>query len=270
MNRRSWMHSVGAATLATVAAGSQAQTQTAAAGAAKPATFVLVHGAWHGGWCWQRVAALLQAQGHRVYAPTLTGLADRSHLFSPALNLRTHIDDVANLIRWDDLDQVVLCGHSYGGMVISGVTQELQPRIKALVYLDAFVAEPGVSLLDLSGAAVRERIAGLVGADRQIAPTPSRLFMVNEADQAWVDAKCTPQPYQTFIDTLPATDAIMRVPTRHFVRAAKYDSESFRKQAAKLRAQQGWHLTDLPHGHDLMLDAPADVARILLAASAQS
>src|SRR5579862_2388072 len=109
-------------------------------------TFVLVHGAWHGGWCWKRVRAILQAQGHEVFTPTLTGLADRSHLLTPAVNLETHIDDVVNLIRWEELSGVVLCGHSYGGAVISGVAERIPEHIAALVYLDAFVLDDGESV----------------------------------------------------------------------------------------------------------------------------
>ncbi len=101
--------------------------------------YVLVHGAWHGGWCWQRVRGSLQARGQEVFTPTLTGLADRSHLLSPEVNLETHITDVTNLILWEELSDVVLCGHSYGGAVISGVADRIPDRIGALVYLDAFV-----------------------------------------------------------------------------------------------------------------------------------
>ena len=102
-------------------------------------TFVLVHGAWHGSWCWKRVRKALQDQGHQVFTPTLTGLAERSHLLSPSVNLDTHIDDVVNLIRWEELSDVVLCGHSYAGAVISGVADRIPERIRSLVYLDAFL-----------------------------------------------------------------------------------------------------------------------------------
>ena len=112
------------------------------------ATFVLVHGAWHGSWCWKRVRKALQARGHDVFTPTLTGLAERSHLLAPNVNLDTHIDDVVGLIKWEDLSDVVLCGHSYGGCVISGAADRVAQRIGALVYLDAFVFADGQCLLD--------------------------------------------------------------------------------------------------------------------------
>ena len=106
-------------------------------------SFVLVHGAWHGGWCWRRVAELLTARGHRVFTPTLTGLGERSHLLSAAVNLDTHIADIVNVIKWEGLEQVVLCGHSYGGIIVSGVVEEVFPAISSIVFLDAFVPEDG-------------------------------------------------------------------------------------------------------------------------------
>src|SRR5215216_473082 len=106
-------------------------------------TFVLVHGGWHGGWCWKRVAPLLRDAGHDVYTPTLTGLGERVHLASPQVNLTTHITDVVNVIEFEDLSEVVLVGHSYGGVVITGVASKVSDRIKDLVYLDAFVAKDG-------------------------------------------------------------------------------------------------------------------------------
>src|SRR3954464_8697480 len=112
------------------------------------ASFVLVHGAWHGSWCWQRVRSALQALGHQVFTPTLTGVGERSHLLSTQVDLRTQILDVVNLIRWEGLNDIVLCGHSYGGFVVSGVADELPERVRSLVFLDAFVPENGESLAD--------------------------------------------------------------------------------------------------------------------------
>ena len=115
-----------------------------------PATYVLVHGAWHGSWCWKRVRKGLRDTGHQVFTPTLTGLGERSHLNSAAVNLSTHIADVVNLLRWEDLSDVILCGHSYGGTVITGVADRIPERIRTLVYLDAFVPEDGECLFDLA------------------------------------------------------------------------------------------------------------------------
>ena len=111
-----------------------------------PSTFILVHGAWQGGWAWSRLAPLLEAEGHRVYAPTLTGLAERANLLSKDVNLSTHVEDVSRLIIAEDLDDVVLVGHSYGGMVISGVADRMAEKIKSFVVLDGFVPESGKAM----------------------------------------------------------------------------------------------------------------------------
>ncbi len=111
--------------------------------------FVLVHGAWHGGWCWEAGwRVILRAKGHEVYTPSLTGLAERSHLVNRNVNLETHILDIVNLLQWEELSDVGLCGHSYGGQVITGAADRSADRIGALVYLDAFVPENGQCLLD--------------------------------------------------------------------------------------------------------------------------
>src|SRR3954453_17747595 len=114
----------------------------------KSATFVLVHGAWHGGWCWQRVTPLLRAAGHEVFTPTLTGMGERSHLIHPLISLSTHIQDITAVLEYEDLHNVILIGHSYAGMVITGVAAIAETRLAHLVYLDAFLPENGMSLID--------------------------------------------------------------------------------------------------------------------------
>ena len=109
--------------------------------AKKKATFVLVHGAWHGGWCWKKISALLDAEGHQVYTPTLTGLGERSHLLAKEIDLEMHIQDIVSMLEYEDLTEVILVGHSYGGMVITGVADKERKRLNHIVYLDAFLPE---------------------------------------------------------------------------------------------------------------------------------
>jgi pimeloyl-ACP methyl ester carboxylesterase len=118
--------------------GAPATAQTSA-----PRTFVLVHGAWHGGWCWRRVADLLEKQGHKVFTPTLTGVGERSHLMSKDINLDTHITDLVNVFKWEDLKDVCLVVHSYGGWPGSGAIEQVGDRISSIVWLDAFKPEDG-------------------------------------------------------------------------------------------------------------------------------
>jgi pimeloyl-ACP methyl ester carboxylesterase len=130
---------------ASVGAGAAALGGTPAlAQTGQPKTFVLVHGAWHGGWCWRRVADRLRHDGHAVFTPTLTGLGERSHLLQPGIDLATHVADVVNLMQWERLSEVVLCGHSYGGFVISGVAEQMSAAIRAIVFLDAFLPNAAI------------------------------------------------------------------------------------------------------------------------------
>src|SRR5487761_71528 len=221
-----------------------------------PATFVLVHGAWGGGWGWGRVADRLRAQGHRVFAPTLTGLGERSHLCSPAVTLTTHVLDVANLVTWENLDGFLLCGHSYGGTVITGVAERIEPRIASIVYLDAFIPADGEAMADI---APRRPVPG------GTTPAPTgNLFRVNERDCAWVEAKSTPQPNGAFIEKLTVTGAYQRIPKRAFIRAALYDAPHFRRYYAPCKATPGWATYEIAAGHMVMLDAPDELTRILL------
>ena len=227
------------------------------------ATFVLVHGAWHGAWCWRRVARLLARDGHEVFTPTLTGLGERSHLLSPDINLDTHILDVANEIKWQELKDVVLVGHSYGGMVISGVAERIGKAIAAFVMLDAFFSENGEALADLTAGPVHEAVlAAARSGAASLPPRSAAAFKVNDNDRAWVDAQCTPQPIGCMLQKLTLTGARERIAHHAYIRATAYPSEPFDRGLAKARAQ-GWRTYEVPCGHDVMLDQPERLAAIL-------
>src|SRR5450631_1591587 len=164
-------------------------------------TYVLVHGAWHGGWCWQRVAPRLRAAGHDVYTPTLTGLGERVHLARPEIDLTTHVTDVVNLIQYEDLTDIVLVGHSSGGMVITGVVDQLPGRIAHLVYLDAFVPQPGQSLFDMVGPELEGSVKALAdkeGDGWRVPPIVPLFGLEDQADLDWGLRKFSPQPLGTF------------------------------------------------------------------------
>jgi pimeloyl-ACP methyl ester carboxylesterase len=228
--------------------------------------YVLVHGAWHGAWCWRRVADRLTARGARVFAPTLSGLADRSHLADRSIDLGAHVDDVVNLLKWEGLRNVVLCGHSYGGMVISGVAEKApEGSIGSIVYLDAFLPEDGRSLLDYTTAAGREGGPMVEEGEATgfVTPIPAEVFGVNEADRAWVDAQCTPQPYGTLTQGLKLTGARDRIAHKAYVYATGYPGLAFGTFAAKVRKDPSWRYYEVDCGHDVMLDAPDRLAEIL-------
>jgi pimeloyl-ACP methyl ester carboxylesterase len=232
-------------------------------------TFVLVHGAWHGSWCWKRVRKALQDQGHQVFTPTLTGLAERSHLLSPGVNLDTHIDDVVNLVRWEELSDVVLCGHSYAGAVISGAADRIPDRIRSLVYLDAFLLEDGESLHDTLPEDQRQmQLDGVknAGDGWKVPPIPGEFFYVNAQDLAWMNAQCTLQPLATFQQKLRLTGAGRGVGNVTFVLATGYDHSPFPPFYEKAKAR-GWKTLSVPCGHDVMLDMPAELTKLLIDAA---
>jgi pimeloyl-ACP methyl ester carboxylesterase len=232
-------------------------------------TYVLVHGAWHGSWCWKRVRQALQARGHQVFTPTLTGLADRSHLLSPQVNLDTHITDIVNLIRWEELSRVVLCGHSYGGCVVTGAADRIPDRIDALVYLDAFVPENGQSLHDLLPAEQREaqvQAAKQQGDGWKVPPISAEAFHVNAKDRDWVNRQCTMQPLSAFQQPLRLTRGIDRINNITYISADRWAPSPFTPFYEKAKAK-GWKTLAIQCGHDVMLDMPEELTQALLTAS---
>lgn len=233
-----------------------------------PKTFILVHGAWHGGWCWRRVEDRLRSRGARVHAPTLTGLADRDHLAGASISLSTHAADVARLIEVEDLTGVVLVGHSYGGMVVTAAAERIGARLRAIVMLDAFVPEAGQSMLDVSPRSLAMVEAARAKGDWRLPPIPAAAFKVNEADREWVDAQCTPQPVGTFTEAVSsaAVAARDRVGRKAYIRATATDSPWFKAALDKTKAA-GWLTYEVPCGHDVMLDMPDRLTEILLEAA---
>jgi pimeloyl-ACP methyl ester carboxylesterase len=231
------------------------------------ATFVLVHGAWHGSWCWQRVRKALHTQGHDVFTPTLTGVGERSHLLSRQVNLDTHILDVENLIRWEDLSDVILCGHSYGGCVVGGVADHIPERIRALVYLDAFVLESGETLAQhVPEPQYKQMLEAVqaVGEGWKVPPIPAEVFNVNATDREWVNRQCTMQPLDTFEQRIRLSGGARKIANVTFVLANGFvEGSPFPPFYEKAKAR-GWKTITVPCGHDVMLDRPDELTRILV------
>jgi pimeloyl-ACP methyl ester carboxylesterase len=226
---------------------------------------VLVHGAWHGGWCYRRVADLLRGSGHRVYTPTLTGLGERSHLLSRSINLSTHITDIANGILWEDLRQIILVGHSYGGMVVTGVADAMTDRISALVYLDAFLPTAGKSFHDIVPAelAHAQVQSASAGNGLSVPPIPAAAFNVNETDRSWVDSLCTPHPLGTLTQPIELTGSHARIGTKSYVLATQNPIQLFQGFARSMRDDRSCISYELPCGHDVMIDLPKQTADII-------
>jgi pimeloyl-ACP methyl ester carboxylesterase len=228
-------------------------------------TFVLVHGAWHGGWCWRRVAPLLRAAGHDVLTPTLTGVGDRAHLISPLVGLQTHIEDVVRLMDAEADGDVVLVGHSYAGMVITGVADRRPAAIRLLVYLDAFLPTDGEAGIDLLPEHIathyRESVAG-PGHGWLIPPRSLPVLGVTDPDDlAWLAPRLTPHPWKSYAEPLAIGVAAGKVPGA-FIECVDW-MRVFTPYAERARAR-GWPVETLPTGHEPMATAPAALAETLL------
>jgi pimeloyl-ACP methyl ester carboxylesterase len=233
------------------------------------ATYVLVHGGGHGGWCYQRVARLLRSSGHEVYTPTLSGLGERSNLLSPDIDLELHVRDVVAVLHYEDLHDVILVGHSYGGMVITGAADRAADRIGRVVYLDAANPENGQSLVDVAGPIIEStRPLGAVvdGVELVLLPSPEAgLFygVTDPDDVAWMADRLTGHPWKCFEQPLRLTDevAFAALPQYHIVctsTLATRDPELMEKARADGR------LWEIDTGHDLMITEPAAVTEALL------
>lgn len=232
----------------------------------RPGTFVLVHGAWSGGWCYFKVAERLRARGHRVYTPTLTGQGERAHLLTGTINLSLHIADILNVMHCEGLRDVVLAGHSYGGMVITGVGDRVPDKISALVYLDAFLPEDGQSLFDINVAKNSQAFltnAGGIGG-LAVPPPPAAFFNVNAEDAARVDALATPHPLGAFTEKIKLSGAHKRIARHIYVHGTILPRESpFRPFYDRVKDDPAWQAHTLACGHDVMLDMPDRVTEIL-------
>lgn len=235
---------------------------------AELSNYVLVHGGGHGGWCYQRVARIMRSRGQDVYAPTMTGLGEREHLLSPAVDLDLHITDIVKVLEFEDLRDVILVGHSYGGMVITGVADRATDRVGHLVYLDAATPENGQSLVDHAGPMINAaRPDGRIvdGMELVLYPgkDPMGYFGVTDPQQIeWMRTKLTPHPWKCFEQKLHLTNeaAMRKIPQSHIVCT---QTLPFR-DVELLKSLSEGRVWDVDTGHDLMISEPDKVAELLL------
>jgi len=235
-------------------------------GGAKARTFVLVHGAGHGGWLRRRVGDLLSPRGHRVFAPTLTGLGERSHLLSASVTLGTHITDVVNVFDCEDLTDAILVGHSCAGWVVSGAMERLEGRVSALVYLDAFLRDDGQRGMDFLNEQQTEAFnaAREKGEISRPGPTSTALRIQRPEDAARVDSKITPQPIGVSLDPLRLTGARDRVATKLYVRTPLFPQPRADAALARSQADRSWRTAVMQNcGHDPLVGDPEGVAAFL-------
>ncbi|GHA65105.1 esterase [Streptomyces tauricus] len=226
--------------------------------------FVLLHGAWHGGWCWARVATRLRAAGHSVFSPTFTGVSDRAHLLSPQVDLITHVDDVVRLMDAEDLHDVILVGHSYAGMVVAGVAEQRPDRIRTRVYLDAFFPRGGESAIDLLPDRIahhyRESVSG-PGFGWLIPPRSLEVLGVTATEDIdWLTPRLTPQPWATYTAAVTLTARERDVPAV-YIECTSW-MRVFASSAERAR-ELGWPGYELDTGHEAMVTTPEPLALLL-------
>ncbi len=240
----------------------------------KSRTFVLVHGAWHGGWCWRRVADLLRSRGHRVFTPSLTGLGDRAHLFSKDISLQTHVDDILSLVEAEELSDFILVGHSYGGFVISGVADILRERVSQYVYLDASVPRdmsPGACVSWAGFVPPEARKARLKLVREQgngvalPSPPPSAFGVTEPLDVAWLERRLRPMPIRTFLGNFTFRKSGSDGLKRAYIASTEPPYALFAPVRDQIRNDRSWSFMELKAGHDCMVTAPQQLAARLMA-----
>lgn len=256
LHRRDALTLTGAAIMA-------AQTSSAHAQNA-PKTYVLVHGAWHGGWCWREIVKGLRAAGHSVYVPTLTGLGERVHLMNKSVNLSTHVTDVVNLMEYEELTNVILVGHSYAGHVIPLVADQLKARIRHMVYLDAVVAQDGKPFLPPGVGEERAKTA----IDGYLQDPPDVTWFGVPADHpsaAWVKRRLTRHPLTTLMETVRYKNGADAGLPKTFIRCTqRRDANQPDPIEPVIKGKPEWTWLTLDTGHDAMVTAPKELTEMLL------
>jgi pimeloyl-ACP methyl ester carboxylesterase len=227
------------------------------------ATIVLAHGAWSAAWAWKKMRPLMARSGHSFFAPTYTGLGERAHLANPSIDLDTHIEDVLGVLQFEDLSDVVLLGHSYGGMIATGVADRARARIAHLIYLDAFVPQDGQSLFDLvpEEQAQRQRASAEAGDGWRVAPNPTPDDTSAE-DRAWIANKRLPQPLKCMEQKLTLRHGPLTLP-RSYIVATRNKHGPFGQFAALARKTPGWACYEIESSHSPNVTAPEALMSVL-------
>ncbi len=229
------------------------------------ATFLLIHGMWHGAWCWQRLTPHLRMLGHEVYTVALTGSGERAHLRYPDIDMNTHIQDVVAVMEYEDLHKVMLVGHSLAGYMIAAVAERTPQRITHLVNLDGILPVEGKALRDIMPQYFEDfRQRGHANGDEWwVPPVPEWTFGLTGADLDWMRAKLTPYPLKTWLMPMPLASESARAIPRTFIRCTDgYSAEAILNDE-QVCLQSGWQYRQLATGHDVMLTAPKDLSQCL-------
>ena len=227
------------------------------------ATFLVCHGAWSAGWAWKKLHPLMSAAGHRLVTPTYTGLGEREHLANPSIDLETHIHDILNVIKYEDLRDIVLIGHSYGGVVATGVADRARDRIARLIYLDAFVPDDGQSLLDLNEPA-RQRMQELAksGDGWRVPPNPTPSD-TSPADVEWLGARRVDMPIKCFEMKLKLQGGALALPRSYIYATRITPADTFGRFAKRAKGEPGWRYHEIDASHSPNVTAPEALMKLL-------
>jgi pimeloyl-ACP methyl ester carboxylesterase len=228
-------------------------------------TFVVCHGAWSAGWTWKKMRPLMRAAGHELFTPSYTGIGERSHLAHAGIDLGTHIDDILNVLRFEDLADVVLIGHSYGGMVATGVADRAPERIRQVIYLDAFAPKNGEAAMSLQPEAVRTRMMEAVrtqGDGWRVPPNPMPPD-TDAADVAWAMPKRVMQPVKTFQQPIALTGAVDKLPRSYIYCTRSGPGDVFRQFADRAKTESGWRYVEMDASHNPHITCPTALMAVL-------
>ena len=228
--------------------------------------FVFVHGAWHGGWCWRDVAAVLRTAGHQVFTPTMTGLGERAHLLNAQVGLSTFIDDIAAVILSEELDNVVLVGHSFGGHVINGVADRMPQLLRQLIYLDGLVVQHGQSALSIMPPAVQAERTRTMDAEglRMTIPSPDQFGLSEPAQLAWVMRQLTPHPLKGYTEPLQLQHPLGNGLPKTYIAVTDPWYPPLAELRHWVRSQPDWDWRELAACHNAMVSAPLALASLLM------
>ena len=228
-----------------------------------PKTFLVCHGAWSAGWAWKKMHPLMNKAGHRLVTPTYTGLGERAHLAHPAIDLETHVTDMLQVIKYEDLRDFVLIGHSYGGMVATGVADRARDGVKQLIYVDAFVPEGGQSLLDfLADSEQRRMREGAKSGDGwRVPPNPTPPDTSLE-DTAWLNERRVQTPINCFEAKL-GLSAPLTLPRSYIYATRAAPSDTFGQFARKTKNDPDWHYHEIDASHSPNVTAPEALMALL-------
>lgn len=228
-------------------------------------TFVLVHGAWHGGWAWKNVKVNLLEKNYNVYTPTLSGLGEHQHNLNDSISLKTHILDIINLILMEDLHNVALVGHSYAGAVITAVADSIPDRLNQLIYLDAMLVHDGESPITSEPMAEQHKKKKTLAKKQHFQPISSRYFGITDSTQIkWVDERLTSQPYRTFGQILKLNNEFGNGIPLVYIACTNPQLEVLKPRSDKLKDDPKWKYFTLNTGHDAMIIMPKELTKLLL------